>query len=65
MIKPISRTQAINERLEQEQKITLLNEQKHINAIVVVNDAMENVRRDYQSKDRNSQLSAASKTLKA
>jgi hypothetical protein len=64
MIKPISRTQAINERLEQENKISVLNEQKHIDAIVRVNNAMENVKRDYQSKDRNSQLSAATKTLK-
>jgi len=63
MIITVSRTEAINQQLETQGLITYLNEPKHIEAIVAMNDDMAEVRRDYQVKDHNSQNSAATVVL--
>jgi len=63
MIEPVSRTAAINKKLETDGMVTYLNEPQHIAAIVAMNEKMAEVRRDYQVKDRNSQISAVNVIL--
>jgi len=59
MIKPVSRTEAINQQLSENQEINPQNEQKYTEAIVAMTEAMEAVRREFQVKDIQSQISAA------
>ncbi|ABL65962.1 hypothetical protein [Chlorobium phaeobacteroides] len=59
MIKKISRTEAINDRLKKEEKVTTLDKKEHIDAIVLMNEQLDAVRREYRMKDRNSQNTAA------
>ena len=59
MIKKISRTEAINDRLKKEGKVTTLDKKEHIDAIVLMNEQLDAVRREYRMKDRNSQNTAA------
>ena len=63
MIKKISRTEEIKEKLTKDGKVSYLDKPEHVQAIIVMNEHMEAVRRDYQAKDRNSQNSAAGVTL--
>jgi len=62
-MKKISKTESINERLEREEKVTTLDRQEHIDAIIAMNKQMEAVRREYQIKDTNSQITAANVIL--
>jgi hypothetical protein len=59
MLKEISKTEAINERLMKENKVTILDEPRHLEAIRAMNIHMDQVRREYQVKDRKSQITAA------
>jgi len=63
MIKRINKTEAFKARMKQEGKVTYLNQPQHITAIVAMNKQLEATRREYQVKDRNSQLTAASVIL--
>ncbi|HEY4149711.1 MAG TPA: hypothetical protein VGM41_12315 [Chitinophagaceae bacterium] len=63
MIKKISRTDEIKAKLKAEGKVSYLDKPHHVQAIVMMNEQMEAVRREYQDKDRNSQNSAAGVTL--
>ncbi|WP_090781886.1 hypothetical protein [Pedobacter sp. ok626] len=63
MIQKVSRTAEIYERLEREGKVSYLDQPEHIAAIDAMSDQMEEVRREYQVKDRNSQVAAASVIL--
>ena len=62
-MKKISKTEGINERLEREEKVTTLDRPEHIDAIIAMNKKMEAVRREYQIKDTNSQITAANVIL--
>lgn len=64
MIKIINKTEELNLRLSQEEgKITYLDEPQHIEAIMKMNEEMEEVRRDFKVKDENSRASAANLVL--
>ncbi len=63
MFQRISKSEEIQAKLSNEGKVTYLDEPKHNQAIEVMNVSMENVRRDFQSKDQNSQQSAKSVKL--
>jgi hypothetical protein len=51
--------------MKQEGKVTYLDQPKHIAAIVAMNEQLEAVRREFQVKDRNSQITAATVILTA
>ena len=65
MINKISKTEAIKAKMKQEGKVTYLDQSKHIAAIVAMNEQLEAVRREFQVKDRNSQITAATVILTA
>lgn len=65
MIKRISKTEEFKARLEAENKVFYLNEAHHISAISTMNKQLEVVRREYQMKDRNSQITASTVILTA
>jgi len=62
-MKKISKTEAINARLKRENKVTTLDKSEHIDAIIAMNKQLEAVRREYQIKDRSSQITAANVIL--
>lgn len=59
MLKKISKTDAINDRLKRENKVIVLDKPEHLAAIKAMNIQMDLVRREYQAKDRKSQITAA------
>ena len=59
MLKKISKTEEINARLKREGKVTILNQPEHLAAIETMNKRLEAARREYQIKERNSQISAS------
>ncbi|ACF44944.1 hypothetical protein [Pelodictyon phaeoclathratiforme] len=63
MMKKISKTDDINARLERDGKVTVLDKKEHIEAIIAMNKQLEAVRREYQIKDRKSQITAANDIL--
>lgn len=65
MINRISKTEAIKAKMRQEDKVTTLDKEKHIFAIIAMNGQLEAVRREYQLKDRNSQTTASTVILTA
>ena len=65
MIKKISTTEEINEQLSKNGKKTYLDSPKQIEAIVKMNEELEEVRREYRLKEKNSQTSAANVVLTA
>jgi len=65
MIKRISKTHTIKAKMKKEGKMSYLDQPKHFDAIVKMNDGLEEVRRDYQIKDKKSQISASSVVLTA
>ena len=65
MFKKISRSAEINERLEKENKIRFLDSDEDIAKITSMNLYMDEVRRDYQMKERLSQISASQVILNA
>jgi hypothetical protein len=58
MTEKISKTDSILQRLKDEKKVVDLNKPEDFNAIIEMNKEMEMVRREFQVKDRNSQISA-------
>ena len=65
MITKISKTEAFKAKMKEEGKVTFLDKPEHIAAIVAMNEQLENVRREYQVKDRNSQINAIKVVLTA
>ena len=63
MIKEINKTEVMNAKLEKEGKVTQLSKKEHAEAIEIMNEELEISRRDYQVKDRESQISAANVIL--
>ena len=63
MIKKISRLESVKAQLRKEGKVTTLSDKKHIEAISEMNKKLENMRREFLIKDRNSQTTAASVVL--
>lgn len=63
MFQRISKSEEIHAKLSKEGKVSYLDQPKHNQAIDAMNVSMENVRRDFQSKDQNSQQSARSVKL--
>jgi flagellin-specific chaperone FliS len=59
----INKTREILEKLNKSQEIVHLNTKEDIERINRTNDYMKNVRRDYQAKEAESQISAASVIL--
>ena len=65
MIKKISKTEEFKAKSKAENKLFFLNETHHITAISSMNKQLEVVRREYQVKDRNSQITASTVILTA
>ncbi|MDN3586979.1 hypothetical protein QWY86_09890 [Pedobacter aquatilis] len=65
MIKTVSKTTQIKEKLKTDGKVSYLDKPEHFSAIIEMNDEMESVRREYHVKDRNSQNSASHVILTA
>ena len=63
MIKKVSKTNSLFAQLKKEGKVTPLNEEKHDQAIEEMNKELEESRRAYKVKDRESQTSAANVIL--
>ena len=58
MIKKNNKTEELDEKLASEGKISYLNEPHHIEAIMKMNDAMDEVKRDFIIKSFNSEKDA-------
>lgn len=65
MIQKINRTETINSRLFSEGNVTYLDKPNHIAAIQAMNIILEGTRRDFQVKDKNSQIHASQVILTA
>ncbi|MEO8150350.1 MAG: hypothetical protein ABI723_22140 [Bacteroidia bacterium] len=63
MIKKISKTEAIREKLKSENKVSYLDAQKHRDAVGRMDDELKEVRREYKEKEMNSQTSASTVVL--
>jgi hypothetical protein len=64
MIVTVNKTQQIKEKLAQAGKVVgYLNQAHHIKAIADMDKEMEDVRRDYKVKERDSHISASEITL--
>jgi diphthamide synthase subunit DPH2 len=65
MAQKINRSQEIRERLQREHKVSCLTMSQHVEIISEMNESLEGVRRDYQVKEKNSQVAAAYVILSA
>lgn len=63
MIKRINKTEEIRNRLISEGKVSSLNSNEHIQAMVKMNKALEDLKREYIIKDKLSQISASQTVL--
>ncbi len=63
MTETISNSDKIIRRLQDEGKIESLDKQEDLDAIIEMNEEMEIVSREYQIKDKNSQISASTVIL--
>ena len=63
MIIKINKAELIITRLKAEGKVTYLDSPEQQKAILEMNTEMEDVKREYQLKERNSQISAANVVL--
>jgi hypothetical protein len=63
MIEIINKTEEIRNRLISEGKVNTLNSNEHIQAMVKMNKALEDLKRDYIIKDKQSQISASQTVL--
>ncbi len=65
MIKKISKSDILDSELRAQDKSNTLDKKKHIEAINTMNDSLESFRREYQVKERKSQISSANVILTA
>jgi hypothetical protein len=63
MIVKINKTEEIRNRLKQEGKVNLLDSDEHLQAMVKMNKALEDLKREYIIKDKLSQISASKTVL--
>jgi hypothetical protein len=61
----INEAEVIKNQLSTEGKVTYLDQPQHIAAIAAMNEQMEAVRREFQIKDSNSQMTASKVILTA
>ncbi|HUM46429.1 MAG TPA: hypothetical protein PLD84_05855 [Chitinophagales bacterium] len=59
MIEKISRTEEIEKKLSDENKVTYFDSPADIQVIKTMNDEMEEINREYKVKEKNSQISAS------
>ena len=64
MIEKISKTDEIEKKFSQAGKIMVLDRPQDMAAIVAMNEQLEADRRDYQAKERESQINAYKVILK-
>jgi len=65
MVKPANKYKEILKNLETKGKVAVLNTQKDIDAFEKISKNMEEYQRQYQVKERNSQIAASQVTLTA
>ncbi|MCX6246559.1 MAG: hypothetical protein NTW10_02395 [Bacteroidetes bacterium] len=65
MTEKISKYQEMIGRLKDDQKVIYLDQPKDVEVITEIDKQMEAVRREYQIKEKNSQISAANVILTA
>lgn len=65
MATTINKTKEVIDRLKAEQKTQTLNSPGDLQKIAVINKHMEEVRREFQVKERGSQMSASKVILTA
>ena len=65
MTNKISKYQELMNRLKAENKVTYLDTKKDIEIMIELDKEMEKVWREYQIKERNSEISAANVILTA
>lgn len=65
MLKKVSKTSEINDRLAKENRIKVLDSSSDMQRVASVNEYMGRVRQEYQMKEINSQISAAHVILNA
>jgi hypothetical protein len=63
MIVKINKTEEIRDRLRKEGKVNSLDSNEHIQAMVKMNKALEDLKREYLIKDKLSQISASQTVL--
>lgn len=63
MTKKISKYQELMNRLKAEKKVTYLDTKKDIEIMIELDQQMEKVWREYQIKEKNSEISAANVIL--
>ena len=63
MIVKINKTEEIRNRLKNEGKVNSLSSNDHIQAMVKMNKALEDLKREYIIKDKQSQISASQTVL--
>lgn len=63
MITQINNTEELEKKLALEGKVSYLDQPQHVEAIIRMNEEMEEVKRDFKIKDENSQTSAATLIL--
>jgi hypothetical protein len=61
----INESEAIKAQLKSDGEKVNLDQQQNVAAMVAMNEQMEAVRREYQVKDRNSQMAASKVILTA
>lgn len=59
MIEKISKSEAYAEKMKAEGKVTTFNRPEDIEISIRMNENLEQFRREYQAKDRNSQMNAS------
>jgi hypothetical protein len=59
MAKHINKTQEVLTKLKAESKVTVMNTAADVASIAAFDKRMETVRREYQIKEKNSQVTAA------
>ncbi|KAA6301324.1 MAG: hypothetical protein EZS26_002521 [Candidatus Ordinivivax streblomastigis] len=59
MVEKINRSKTYADKMRQEGKVTTFNKPKDIQVSIKMNESLEQFRREYQVKDRNSQMSAS------
>ena len=59
MIESINKTKSYVEKMRQEGKVTTFDKEEHFKASIEMNKKLEQFRREYKVKDRNSQISAS------
>lgn len=59
MVTKISKTEEFFNKMMQEENVKTLDEPHHMQAIFDMNEKLEAVRRDFQVRNRNSQMNAS------